>query len=207
MGGLPGWLPADLAVPESAGAACLPCRLPTLSLALFPAPIPPPPLPLRGRGIFTFHMQGAPPLASPRLRRRRHGLNLRCRCPLGGLPGWSPADLATVVSAGAACLRCRLPTPPFACFFAPIPPPPFPSGEGGALRLFYARGFAPCIPGAGREAALAFLVENGFLWLSQRCKGIQSLAGWDAALVNSAASQGEGGPGEMELSVASDGGV
>ena len=170
-------------------------------------PHPPAPLPLRGRGIFTFHMQGAPPLASPRLRRRRHGLNLRCRCPLGGLPGWLPADLATVVSAGAACLRCRLPTPPFACFFAPIPPPPFPSGEGGALRLFYARGFAPCIPGAGREAALAFLVENGFLWLSQRCKGIQSLAGWDAALVNSAASQGEGGPGEMELSVASDGGV
>ena len=78
-------------------AACLPRRL----LAFLP-PIPPTPFP-GGKGeIFTFHMQGASPLASPRLRRRRHGLNLRCRCPLGGLPGWSPADLAAVVSAGVA---------------------------------------------------------------------------------------------------------
>ncbi len=37
---------------------------------------------------------------------------------------------------------------PLACFSAPIPPAPFPGGEGGDLRLFYARGFAPCIPGA-----------------------------------------------------------
>ena len=29
----------------------------------------------------------------------------------------------------------------------------FPAGRGD-LRLFYARGFAPCIPGAGRDAAL-----------------------------------------------------
>ena len=33
-------------------------------------------------------------------------------------------------------------------FSAPIPPTPFPGGEGGDLGLFYARGFAPCIPGA-----------------------------------------------------------
>ncbi|MCI5887164.1 MAG: hypothetical protein MRZ53_05195, partial [Oscillospiraceae bacterium] len=38
-------------------------------------------------------------------------------------------------------------------------------------------------------------------------QGIQSLAGLDAALVSNGGSQGEGGPGEMELSVASDGGV
>ena len=45
--------------------------------------------------------------------------------------------------------------PAFSLIFCPpspkgkdIPPPPFPSGEGGDLRLFYARGFAPCIPGA-----------------------------------------------------------
>ena len=30
----------------------------------------------------------------------------------------------------------------------PIPPAPFPGGEWGDSRLFHARGFAPCIPGA-----------------------------------------------------------
>ena len=44
---------------------------------------------------------------------------------------------------------------------APIPPTPFPSGEGGDLKFSYARGFAPCIPGAEWEAARAFLVESG----------------------------------------------
>ena len=43
----------------------------------------------------------------------------------------------------AACRPCRSFT------FLPLSPrPPFPSGEGGDFRLFYARGFAPCIPGA-----------------------------------------------------------
>ena len=66
-GGLPGRLPADLALPEPSGelarvvadrprlagtrrGACLFGRLPTLPLACFPAPHPPDPLPLRGRG-------------------------------------------------------------------------------------------------------------------------------------------------------------
>ena len=55
--------------------------------------------------------------------------------------------------------------------------PPFPEGEGyppdprsqsalplrgrGRLRLSYARGFAPCIPGAGWDAALGLLAESG----------------------------------------------
>ena len=51
--------------------------------------------------------------------------------PCGGLPCLPPA---------APCL--------YLLFCPPIPPPPFPGVEGGALRLFYARGFAPCIPGA-----------------------------------------------------------
>ncbi len=46
-----------------------------------------------------------------------------------------------------ACRLCRLPTLSLACFLAPIPPTPFPAGRG-RLRLFHARGFAPCIPGA-----------------------------------------------------------
>ena len=48
-GGLPFWSPADFAVSESAGGACLFCRLPTLPLVYFLAPIPPAPFPA-GRG-------------------------------------------------------------------------------------------------------------------------------------------------------------
>ena len=48
---------------------------------------------------------------------------------------------------GGACLLCRLPTLPLLYFLAPIPPSPFPAGRGRP-KLFYARGFAPCIPGA-----------------------------------------------------------
>ena len=211
LGGLPGWSPADVAVPESVGVACLFSRLPTLPLVLFLAPIPPPPFPAgRGRSKVYFaggfapgtpaldrprHLQtfpnrspaqrgarglppewqemlsfgqcrqprrggtggdgtirrtrrrrlrwfsppghgeqvppGAPPLASPRRSRKRHGLNLRCRCPLGGLPGWSPADVAVPESVGVACLSSRPPTLAFSLLSCPIPPTPFPSGEGG----------------------------------------------------------------------------
>ena len=147
-----------------------------------------------------FLMQGASPLAFPGLGGARHGLNLRSRHPAGGYPRRWRLDQPLRCPAGACSAGCLL-TLPLVYFVSPIPPPP-PSRRGrGRPRLFHARGFAPCIPGAGREAALAFLVENGFLWLSQRCKGIQSLAGWDAALVNSAASQGEGGPGERNFGV------
>ena len=64
------------------GCRCLPLA--------FLSPIPPPALAERssppGKGeIFSFLMQGASPLASPRPSRKQHGLNLRCRCPLGGL--------------------------------------------------------------------------------------------------------------------------
>ena len=76
---------------------------PTFSL-LF-CPHPPDPLPDGKGGIYSFLMQGAEPLASPRLSRKRHGLNLRDKCPEGARP------------------LGRLPTLPLACFLAPIPPP------------------------------------------------------------------------------------
>ena len=47
-----------------------------------------------------------------------------------------------------ACPLCRLLTLPLDFFSAPIPPAPFPGGEGGDFLFSYARGFAPCIPGA-----------------------------------------------------------
>ena len=65
---------------------------------------------------------------------------------MGGRGGQSPADLATVVPGGG--LPFWLPADlAFSFASAPIPPTPFPSGEGGDLKFSYARGFAPCIPG------------------------------------------------------------
>ena len=52
---------------------------------------------------------------------------------------WCPAG---------ACLLCCLPTLPFVCLSAPSPRPPSPRGEGGDFWFSYARGSAPCIPGA-----------------------------------------------------------
>ena len=92
------------------GLPYLPPAAPAFSFVS--CPHPPTPLPLRGRGrFFSFLMQGAPPLASPGLDGTRHWLDLRWRCLAGGLPGWSPADLAAAVPAGglalfAACRPC-----------------------------------------------------------------------------------------------------
>ena len=92
-------------------------------------------------------MQGASPLASPGLNPR--GTGSPCHC--GVRRGLNPHSTGSPCRCGAlrgACFVCRLPTMPLALLLPPIPLPPFPGGEGGALRLFYARGFAPCIPGA-----------------------------------------------------------
>ena len=65
----------------------------------------------------------------------------------GGLPGWLPADLAAAVPSGwLAFFVARLPC----LWFALSPPSPRPPSqrEGGDFLFSYARGFAPCIPGA-----------------------------------------------------------
>ena len=139
-------------------------RLPTLPLrcsqgglpALSPAyatfsllfcPYPPSPLPGgKGETLGCF-MQGASPLASPRLNPRGTGSLCRCGKLNGGLPRAALARPANPVPGGGrrgavarrpcrcgvrrgACLLCRLPTLPLACFSAPIPPAPFPAGRG-----------------------------------------------------------------------------
>ena len=58
------------------------------------------------------------------------------RCPAGGLPSLSPVYPALCL------LSC------------PHPPYPPSRREGGDFCYLIARGFAPCIPGAGRDAAL-----------------------------------------------------
>ena len=74
-------------------------------------------------------MQGASPLASLGLNPGGTGEGGEPRARRGACPVGRPLNL------------------PLACFSAPIPPTPFPAGRGRP-KFFYARGFAPCIPGA-----------------------------------------------------------
>ena len=68
---------------------------------------------------------------------RRHRLSLLLWCPRGGLPFWLPV------------------APAFSLFVCPLSPRP-PSRRGrGRPKLFFARGFAPCIPSIRPPAALA----------------------------------------------------
>ena len=150
--------------------ACLLGCLPPLPLACFLAPIPLTPFPSGEGGIFSFLMQGASPLASPGLGGTRHwGCLWKAGCGGGGLPSLSPA-------APAFSLLCCPPSPK-----GKDRPPTrarralFPAGRG-RLRLSHARGFAPCIPGAGWDAALGLLVESGV-----RRGGLHSLPPADAA--------------------------
>ena len=126
----------------SEGAFLLGC-LPPLSLAYFAAPIPPTPFPA-GRGKpRLFHARGFAPCI-PGAEPGRHRLSLPSRypgrgeqVPPGGLPSLSPA------------------CPAFSLLSRPHPPDPLPLRGRGRPRLFQARGFAPCIPGAGRGRAPA----------------------------------------------------
>ena len=143
------------------GVACFLCRLLTLPLAYFLSPIPPPALAERssppGKGvIFSFLMQGAPPLASPGLNpggtyspsktgtQRRACPSAPCvvglprRCPRGGVLSLSPAY------------------PAFSLLCCPHPPAPLPSGKGEIQSLFR-RGLRPRHPGIRPLAALTSL--------------------------------------------------
>ena len=123
-------------------------RLLTLPLACFPAPIPPAPFPSgEGGDLRLFYARGSAPCI-PGAVPGRHWLSLRCRKPKGGaqggsrlptLPLWYPAE--GLPSLLPACLFT------LAYFLPPSPRPPS-RREGGDLRFFYARGSAPCIPGA-----------------------------------------------------------
>ena len=173
-GGLPGWLPADRAIPESTGGACLFGYPPPLPLPSFLPPIPPAPFPGGEGGAQGYSMQGAPPLASPALDRLRHLQTLPKRHPVGWLAFF------------VVCCPCL--------WLALSPPSPRPalaersSRREGGDQGYFMQG-APPLASPGNKPTVRR--ENG----KRRFP------------MNSAGSQGEGGSGEMELSVARDGGV
>ena len=92
-------------------------------------------------------MQGASPLASPGAEPARHLQNLPLCFPVRG---FAPCGAGMVAfrypAGGVAVLVARLPFT-LALFLPPSPRPPS-QREGGDSKFSYARGFAPCIPGA-----------------------------------------------------------
>ena len=114
--------------------ACLFCRLPTLSLAYFPAPIPLPPFP-PGRGRILLYFAGGSAPGTPALNRLRHLQTLPCKHPDGGVHALSPA------------------CPAVGLFFCPHPPSPLPAGKGENNTLFR-RGLRPRHPCPEPPAAL-----------------------------------------------------
>ena len=158
------------AVPGGGAAGVVACR-PCHQLAFLP-PSPRPPSP-QGKGeTYGYFMQGASPLASPRLNPGGTGFSFGKQCPKGGLVPGVVGWLCCTGAQGGVCLSPRLPTMPFVCRFSPIPPSPFPTGRGRP-RLFHARGFAPCSPEAepGRHGL--------FLWKTVPQGGlVPGVAGW-----------------------------
>ena len=83
------------------------------------------------------------------------------------IPGTEPArhwERGRTTRPAGVCLVCRPPTPPLVYFFAPIPPTPFPGGEGGDSKIILPGAsppaprhltvcgtYRPCHTGAGRR--------------------------------------------------------
>ena len=98
-------------------------------------------------------MQGAAPLASPGLNPRGTGSPCRCGKLNGGLPRRCPRGGRQRYPAGGVPALSPV-NPAFNLLPCPLPrrgridPRPPSRRERGDYRLFFARGFAPCIPGA-----------------------------------------------------------
>ena len=124
---------------------CLPCRPPLLPLALPFAPIPRPPSQREG-GDQGYFMQGASPLASPRLNSRGTGSTCRCRRLNGGRA--PPALLArralAVPGGGLPSLSSVAPAFSLA-FCPPSPQPPSPVGKG-ETKVILCKGLRPLHP-------------------------------------------------------------
>ena len=113
-------------------------------------------------------MQGASPLASPGLNPRGTYRTCQAGARSGVLPlagrGWVAFRHPV---GGVAVLVARLPFT-LALFLPPSPRPPS-RREGGDSKFSYARGFAPCIPGAEPARHLQNL---------PLCFPVRGLPGW-----------------------------
>ena len=116
--------------------------------------------------------------------------------PAGAQGGGRLPTLPLRCSQGGACLLCRQPTRPLACFAAPSPPTPFPAGRG-RLKVYFAGGFAPGTPALDRLRHLQPLPcgHPGAEPMVRRKNDRKRFS------MSSAGSQGEGGPGERNFGV------
>ena len=123
------------------------------------APIPPAPFPA-GRGrLKVILCKGLCPL-HPRAESGRHRLFLWKAGSGGGLAWLVAGRPCRSGIRWGACLLCRLPTLPLACFLAPIPPTPFPAGRG-RLKVILCKGRSPLHPGAEPGRHRLFLWKAG----------------------------------------------
>ena len=120
-----------------------PCRMESVHVS--------PPLPLRQcmrRGAFSCGRGDCPAgacLLHPRAEPGRHRLFLWEAGSGGGLAWLVAGRPCRSGIRWGACLLCRLPTLPLACFLSPIPPAPFPAGRG-RFKVYFAGGYRPRHP-------------------------------------------------------------
>ncbi len=169
-GGLPPTLPVDPAAVVFAGVACLFGCLPALPLVFDSAPIPQPPSPAGKGEPLRLFCRGLPPPAPRHLtvcgiyrlcqtgvrRLKPGGAGLgRLPHPAGACPRRCRLTLPLWCSQGwlaflVACLPCL-----WFAFLPPIPPAPFPGGEGGDSKIILPGATAPGTPGIKPLAAQA----------------------------------------------------
>ena len=138
-------LPADLAAVVPGGGHNGFGRRSIFYFSRFSAPIPPTPFPAGRGGIKVFFMQGASPLASPRLNPRGTYRACQAGARSGALPlagrGWVAFRYP---AGGVAVWVARLPFT-LALFLPPSPRPPS-QREGGDFKVILCKGLRPLHP-------------------------------------------------------------